>query len=166
MRVDLAQLVRRVRRRDRRAFAELHAHYAPVVHAIALSRLHPLEAEDVVQEVFAVALEQLPRLRDPSAFGGWICAIARSKTADALRRPRHVQLDEVVVLDPPRLEAMEALQAIRALPPAYRETLLMRLVGGLTGPEIAQRTGLTPGSVRVNLHRGMALLRARLGVAA
>jgi RNA polymerase sigma-70 factor (ECF subfamily) len=48
------------------------------------------------------------------------------------------------------------------LPEAYRETLLMRLVEGLTGPEIALRTGLTPDSVRVNLHRGMKLLRERL----
>ena len=39
---------------------------------------------------------------------------------------------------------------------------MMRLVEGLSGPEIAQRTGLTSGSVRVNLHRGMARLRAKL----
>ena len=35
----------------------------------------------------------------------------------------------------------------------------------LSGPEIAARTGLTPGSVRVNLHRGLRLLRQRLGLA-
>jgi len=43
-----------------------------------------------------------------------------------------------------------------------RETLILRLVEGLSGPEIAERTGLTPGSVRVNLHRGMQQLRERL----
>ena len=61
-----------------------------------------------------------------------------------------------------RLDAQYALAAIRALPEAYRETLMLRLVEGLDGPEIAARTGLTPGSVRVNLHRGMALLRTAL----
>ena len=55
------------------------------------------------------------------------------------------------------------LKTIRSLPDAYRETLVLRLVEGLTGPEIADRTGLTPASVRVNLHRGMKLLRDRLG---
>jgi RNA polymerase sigma-70 factor (ECF subfamily) len=45
---------------------------------------------------------------------------------------------------------------------AYRETLSLRLVEGLSGPEIAVLTGLTPDSVRVNLHRGFALLRDRL----
>jgi DNA-directed RNA polymerase specialized sigma24 family protein len=34
----------------------------------------------------------------------------------------------------------------------------------MTGPEIAEQTGLSPGSVRVNLHRGMKLLRERLGI--
>ena len=55
------------------------------------------------------------------------------------------------------------LAAIRRLPEAYREPLILRLVEGMTGPEIAVRTGLTPGSVRVNLHRGMQMLRAQLG---
>ena len=54
------------------------------------------------------------------------------------------------------------LESVRALPDAYRETLILRLVEGMTGPEIAARTGLTEGSVRVNLHRGMKLLRDRL----
>jgi RNA polymerase sigma-70 factor (ECF subfamily) len=52
---------------------------------------------------------------------------------------------------------------IRGLPEAYRETLILRLVEGMTGPEIAERAGLTAGSVRVNLHRGMQMLREKLG---
>jgi RNA polymerase sigma-70 factor, ECF subfamily len=55
------------------------------------------------------------------------------------------------------------LEVIRELPEAYRETLILRLVEGMTGPEIAERTGLTAGSVRVNLHRGMQMLRKKLG---
>jgi RNA polymerase sigma-70 factor (ECF subfamily) len=61
-------------------------------------------------------------------------------------------------------EAAEALQLIRSLPEAYRETLMLRFVEGMTGPEIAERTGLTPASVRVNLHRGMKLLREKMGL--
>ena len=60
-------------------------------------------------------------------------------------------------------EAARALEAIRALPDAYRQTLMLRLVEGMSGPEISARTGLTPGSVRVNLHRGMQMLRVALG---
>ena len=74
--------------------------------------------------------------------------------------------DTVAASDRPDLvvEAHRALAAIRALPEAYRETLVLRLVEGLSGPEIAAVTGLTPDSVRVNLHRGFRLLRERLGV--
>jgi len=54
------------------------------------------------------------------------------------------------------------LDAIKTLPDAYREPLILGLVEGMTGPEIAARTGLTAGSVRVNLHRGMQQLRAIL----
>ena len=55
------------------------------------------------------------------------------------------------------------LDAISQLGPSYRETLVMRLVEGMSGPEIAAQTGLTPRSVRVNLHRGMKKLREALG---
>jgi len=48
------------------------------------------------------------------------------------------------------------------LPETYAETLVLRLVEGLTGPQIAACTGMTHGSVRVNLTRGMQMLRERL----
>ena len=59
-------------------------------------------------------------------------------------------------------EAFAILESIRQLPESYRETLLLRLVEGMTGPEIAARTGLTAESVRVNLCRGMKMLRELL----
>ena len=80
----------------------------------------------------------------------------------AARRDRGVH-EELAHAERPSAEAAEALEAIRALPEAYRETLVLRLVEGMTGPEIAARTGLQPASVRVNLHRGMKLLREKLG---
>jgi RNA polymerase sigma-70 factor (ECF subfamily) len=61
------------------------------------------------------------------------------------------------------LDAWEVLDLIRHLPEAYRETLILRLVEGMTGPEIARQTGLTPDSVRVNLCRGMKMLRQLWG---
>ena len=60
-------------------------------------------------------------------------------------------------------EAAEILESVRGLPEAYRETLILRLVEGMTGPEIAAKTGLSHGSVRVNLNRGMQQLREKLG---
>jgi len=56
------------------------------------------------------------------------------------------------------------LTCIRNLPEAYAETMALRLIEGLSGAEIAQLTGLTAESVRVNLHRGMRKLREQIGV--
>jgi RNA polymerase sigma-70 factor (ECF subfamily) len=156
-------LVAQACRGDRRAFALLHERYAPVVHAVLLSRVPAQEADDLLQEVFVRAMERIQTVRDPEALGGWLCALARNLAADFHRGRRTESLPAEVVAPPSGPSAADALAAIRSLPPAYAETLMMRLVEGLTGPEIAAATGMTPGSVRVNLHRGMKILRQRLG---
>jgi len=157
--------VARARAGDRAAFDALYARYARLVHGVLLSRLSSADAEDQVQEVFLVAWQKLDTLRDDQAFGAWIVQIARRRADDAARRRRSwVRLPPWLGRkDAPTAEARQVLRVIRDLPPAYRETLILRLVEGMTGPEIARATGLTPGSVRVNLHRGMKLLRERLG---
>ena len=92
--------------------------------------------------------------------------IARNQTAEFYRQSRVTEElpDELTSRNNPEAEAREILAAIRSMPDAYRETLVLRLVEGMTGNEIAERTGLKPESVRVNLHRGMDLLRQALGV--
>jgi RNA polymerase sigma-70 factor, ECF subfamily len=159
-------LVRSAQDGDRAAFAELYRRHARVVHGILLSRVAVIDVEDLVQDVFVQAMQRLPNLQDPSAFGAWLAAIARNRAADHWRRQpaQHVELPEHLSTEPgDRMEALAALAAIRGMPEAYRETLTLRLVEGMTGPEIAACTGLTEGSVRVNLHRGMKALRERLG---
>jgi len=161
-------VVEKACRGDRRAFAAVHRRYAPVVHACLLARVPPGEAEDLVQDVFTKALEKIHQLRDAAAVGPWLCQLARHRAADFWRRGPRADAalpDDVAAPARATLEAREVLDEVRALPEAYRETLLMRLVEQMTGPEIAAATGLTPGSVRVNLHRGMKLLRERLGLA-
>jgi RNA polymerase sigma-70 factor (ECF subfamily) len=136
-----------------------------MVHAIVLARVPPGEADDLVQEVFLAAMRQLHALRDERAFGGWLASIARNSARGWRRRSVEVQeLQEAGAAGTQEddAEARHALATIRMLPEAYRETLMMRLVEGMTGPEIAARTGLTHDSVRVNLHRGMKLLREAL----
>lgn len=158
--------IERARRGDRDAFTRLYRAYARAVHGVLLARLsRPADVEDAMQDVFTTALTRLDTLRDPGAFGAWLLAIARNRAIDSRRRSaRFVPLAREPHRDPPpSLEAAEALALVRSLPEAYRETLLMRLVEGMSGPEIARATGLRPLSVRVNLHRGMKMLRKRLG---
>jgi RNA polymerase sigma-70 factor, ECF subfamily len=161
-----AELAARAARGDRDAFGQLVRLYAPMVHGILLARVPASEVRDLVQDVFTLALERLSTLRATDAFGGWLAMIARNRTVDYHRRSsfrRTAPLEvEVPVSDPDRAQVEELLAAVRALPDTYAETLMLRLVAGMTGPEIAARVGMKPESVRVNLHRGMAMLRARL----
>jgi RNA polymerase sigma-70 factor, ECF subfamily len=153
---------------DRGAFGELYVRYARMVHAILLARVPAGDAEDLVQDVFISAMKQLRGLRTAAAFRGWLGAIARNRAIDYFRGAKRIEpLDEVVEREhgvrPVGEEAFEVLDLIRSLPEAYRETLVLRLVEGMTGPEIARQTGITPDSVRVNLCRGMKMLRELMG---
>jgi RNA polymerase sigma-70 factor (ECF subfamily) len=147
-------------------FARLYELYAPLVHGIVLARVPRDEVDDLVQDIFLHALRKLDTLRNPASFGPWIAMIARNRAMDFHRGSRETVevTDQMATAPPPNRTAREVMDLIRELPDAYRETLVLRFVEGMTGPEIASRTGLTPASVRVNLHRGVKLLRERMGV--
>jgi RNA polymerase sigma-70 factor, ECF subfamily len=162
------RLVEAARTGDRAAFAELYQQYARMVHGIVLARAPRNEADDLVQDVFFFAWRKIHTLRDAGAFGGWIGMIARNRAMDYHRQKTETEeltdamADTMSEKPQQQTEALAVLNTIKALPEAYRETLILRLVEGMTGPEIATRTGLTPDSVRVNLHRGMKMLREKL----
>ena len=161
-----ARLVRKAVDGDEGAFSALYQRYARMIHGVLMARVPRLHVDDLLQDVFLTAWKGLESLRDPAAFGGWLSMIARNRATDFHRRsvesvdlPDYLEAHDSTAAN---AEAGAALDAIRSLPEAYRETLVLRLVEGMTGPEIAERTGLTPASVRVNLHRGMKLLREKL----
>jgi len=167
-----ASLVAAAQRGDRSAFGVLYQRYARMVHGVLLARVPIDDVDDLVQDVFLIALKRLATLREPGSFGPWLAAITRNRANDHYRRyvPQE-QLDEDRAAGTPggdpgthSVTATEILGIVRTLPEAYRETLILRLVEQMSGPEIAARTGLTAGSVRVNLHRGMLQLRAKLSL--
>ena len=161
-----ALLVERIGAGDEEAFGELYRMFAPLVHGITLARVPRDEVDDIVQDVFISAYKNIDTLRDKNAVGGWLAMIARNRATEFYRRakPTEELSDEIRENERPSAEANEILAAIRALPDTYKETLVLRLIEGMTGTEIAEKTGLTPESVRVNLHRGMKLLRRNLGI--
>jgi RNA polymerase sigma-70 factor (ECF subfamily) len=161
-----AHVIHRACTGDRDAFGEIYRMFAPLVHGIVLARVPSNDVQDIVQDVFLAAYNNLDTLRDKNAIGAWLAKIARNRAAEFYRQSRTTEelSDDLTSRNNPAAEAREILAAIRSLPETYRETLVLRLVEGMTGNEIAERTGLKPESVRVNLHRGMDLLRQTLGV--
>ena len=117
-----AALVAAVRGGDREAFARLYGLYSPMVHGILLARVPYAEVGDLVQDVFLVAFRKLASLRQPERFGPWVAMITRNRAMDFYRRTRETEElhEEMAHAERPTAEAAEALEAIRALPEAYR----------------------------------------------
>jgi RNA polymerase sigma factor (sigma-70 family) len=167
-------LVRLARDGDRGAFGELIGRHEPAVRRIAGRVVGDwAEAEDVVQDSLLRAYLGLADLRDPASFGAWLRGIAVNVArmrARARRRAARVPAagpagdggrpDEEVA-------AREAFRAVceelaELLPPSQGAVVLLHDVAGLTTAEIAASLDLSPGAVRVRLHRGRARLRPRL----
>lgn len=160
---------------DREAWRVLYTRYARLVHGVVLAGLPAAvvaDGEDLTQEVFMRAMRRVGDLRDDGAVGAWLAGIARHAAASHRRsRARWVLRiagwgggSRTGEMEPDaHTRAIRVLGLIRDLPEAYHEPLVLRLVEGLTGPEIAASLGMTEGSVRVNLCRGMKLLREKLG---
>ncbi|MCA9297060.1 MAG: sigma-70 family RNA polymerase sigma factor [Phycisphaerales bacterium] len=169
---DVLEHIRAARSGDRAAFSVVYRHFAPMVHAILLSKLPARDADDLVHDVFVNALRRIGDLHDERRCGAWLAQIARRCAVDRYRkRSREDDVREALRHEPPSndrtalpLDADTALRAIRGLPEGYAEILMMRFVEGLNGPAIAERLGLTHDSARNKLARAMTMLRARLGV--
>ncbi len=170
----IAPLLALARRGDRGSWSALYDLYAPVVHASLLVRVGYPDADDLTQEVFIAAMRKIGSLRDDAMFAPWLLSIARRR-AGTLFRVRSLfrrALPRLARGGPPHapspvvgettITPLQLLEAIRSLPEAYQQTLALRLIEQLQGAEIARRLGLTHGSVRVNLTRGMRLLREKL----
>jgi RNA polymerase sigma-70 factor, ECF subfamily len=165
---DVARWVLAAQNGSSEAFHNLHRRFVALVHGVLLSRFRPTIAEELTQECFLIAFRKLDQLREPAKFGPWIVTIARRVDAADERRFYLTEVTEEII-DPrsnpeTEIDAAKVLGVIRTLPEAYRETLVLRLVEGMSGPEIADATGLSPDSVRVNLHRGMKQLREALAI--
>ena len=139
---SVPMLVDAARRGTGSAMDALFRRFAPVVHGVLLGYVQKADADDLTQDVFETALQRLGDLREAAAFPGWLLGIARHAALDAKRRRIPLTGIEIERVDAQathedRLDAERALAAIRSLPEAYRETLMLRLVEGLSGPEIA-----------------------------
>jgi RNA polymerase sigma-70 factor (ECF subfamily) len=142
-------LVRRALQADPESFGELCRRYHPSLMAVAASILldHHL-AEDAVQEAFAAACRQLPRLRQPERFGPWVAAICRNVAKDLLRE-RQRQRKPVRTCEDRERDCDEAdqkailVEALEQLPQHLREVLFLRFYNEMTYQQMAKVLGAT-----------------------
>jgi len=157
-----------VRRSSRLVFARLY---------LDTGSVH--RAEDLLQETLLRAFRSLHRLADPAGFRPWLFTIAHNALTDAARRDGRQKrspppasdkpLSAVPAPGPPPDEAaareearQHVLTALRSLPEEYRLPLALRYLTGADYDAISEQLGLTNGSLRGFLHRGLKMLRDRL----
>lgn len=176
-----ADLVRHVLTGDLRAYNILVQRFRGAVILVAEQALHSREiAEDVAQEVFLVALQSLPSLRDPERFASWLYAITRFQARRVTRREqRTVALDpEAMSLllaglpasedthpetDLLRVEARKELaDALANLTPDHRIAFLLRYEEAWPVARIAEFLALPISTIKWRLHQARKQLKQQL----
>lgn len=166
------------------SFDEIVARYEKPIFNVIYRMLGDYdEAADVTQETFISAYKAFRRFRGESRVYTWLYQIALNHSRNRLRRRRQptVSLDTppgkdegpgIEVSDessaPHRIAEKEELRAkilaaIEALPPDYREVIILRELQGLSYNEIVEATGISLDNVKTRLSRARAMLRHRLG---
>ncbi len=132
-------------------------------------------ADDALQELWLRALRRPPELsREPHAGRPWIAVALRRMAESAARRSRaRVEREHAAAraeAQPPAERALElealrrtVVDAVLALPDAYRDVVLLHYFDGLSLAQIARRSNTPTSTVRSQLARAQARLREHLG---
>ncbi|MBC8044138.1 MAG: sigma-70 family RNA polymerase sigma factor [Rhizobacter sp.] len=154
------------------AFAEVYHEYASRIYALALRMLADrTRAEELTQDVFVRAWQNLKSFRGESAFGTWLHRLAVNVILMELRseRRREARIETTETLDDfsdkvssNRAEPIDLEQAIASLPTNARTVFVLHDVEGYLHHEIAGLCGITAGTSKAQLHRARGLLREAL----
>jgi len=172
------QLIARIVNGDREAFADLYRRRRADVYRFALHVSGSSTiADDVTQDVFMTVIDEARRYQPHRAgVASWLLGIARNHVRRSLaRRPmaslpdddsavgRTLAIDADPLAGLARRQYLAALRrAILELPVKYREAIVLCDLQELSYADAAQALGCALGTVRSRLHRGRALLVARL----
>jgi len=161
--LDDAKLVAAALTRGAEAFGCIVERYRAGVFGVALARVRDFhDAEDVAQQVFLEAYEQLGRLKDPNRLGAWLRSIATHRSIDLVRQ-RKTSAD-MEKAEAARAEATwqreedksnlreTVLAAIGRLTPPQRETTALFYVNGYSVEEVARMQEVPVGTVKRRLH--------------
>lgn len=168
-----SELIRRARSGDGAAFDGLYALSAGRVFALLLRLCADREkAERLTQDTFVHAWQRLSTFRGQSRFTSWLHRIAvnlmlMDARAESRREARVMTVaDEILHIAPGRDtdldDRMDIERAIALLPRGARAALVLHDIEGYTHDQIAEMTGVSPGTVRSQVHRARRLLQERL----
>jgi RNA polymerase sigma-70 factor (ECF subfamily) len=159
-----AELVRRAQLGSAAAFEQLVVRYGARLHRhLRVELRHESDAHDAFQEALAAAWRGLPALRRADRFWPWLAGIASNKAADVHRRRTRTADAEREVSHEDGDLLLETREALSALPPQYREVLLLRYLLGFSEEEAATALGVRVGTVKSRCSRARRALLEELG---
>jgi RNA polymerase sigma-70 factor (ECF subfamily) len=135
---------------------------------------NPDDAAEATQEAYIRMMRGLRRFREVGAFPTWLFKIVSNVCMTEMRkRSRRDTPMEMELMDQASSEDAEELavgklfwgeleRSVRRLPEVYRTVVVLRDVYGLSGEEAAEVLGVSPGAVKVRLHRARRRLRDEL----
>jgi len=173
MRMADRYLINKCLNGDSTAFGLLVDKYKESIYALAYSKLRNFhDAEDITQETFIKAYQNLRKLRQWDDFHAWIYAITSNLCKDWIRakfrRPdcefiedqSAKSLNDYSSQENPTIELLH--DAIDSLPEIYQQVLTLHYLGGMDGAEIAEFLGMSPTSIWQRLSRARSLLRKEM----
>ena len=143
------------------AFDELFPRAVRLAHRLLGDRA---AAEDVAAEALARAYARWPKVSGLPYRDGWVLKVATNLSIDRLRRRVPEVWPDVAGDFEDGVELRIALNAaLLTLARRQREAVALRYLGGLSDQEVAHALGISIGSVKTHIHRGLKGLRGRLG---
>lgn len=128
------------------------------------------DAEDAAQEALWLLSRRVGTIRSLAAFSGWLFTVVRRECMRLARTMRlqppqslaEIDLERSFGVRPQAELRLDIAAAIEALPPRYREVVLLRDLREMTIDELAESLGETRQSVKAKLHRARLLMREYL----
>ncbi len=125
-------------------------------------------AEDIAAEALARAYAHWPRISTLEYRDGWVLRVAANLAVDRVRRRPEVIVTPSTASAGPDAEELVVLRvalvaALGSLPRRQRQAVALRYLGDLTADQVAVALGISVGSVKTHIHRGLGALRLRLG---
>ena len=186
MRAEIEQAVRLLRQKDEPSLDEALALLQNTVFSFSMKVCgQKQDAEDTTQEVLLQSLTKLSKFESPRALVVWLYKVAKTRCLMSRRKRKFAPKETLSLEDlmPDKKElagfaqktaenpetaavrrenAKRLRDAVQKLPPEYRIVLVLRDMEELSDSDVAEITGLKPGTVRVRLHRARLFLRKEL----
>jgi RNA polymerase sigma-70 factor, ECF subfamily len=186
VRPEIDQVVQLIQRKDPKSLEEALALLQKTVFSFSMKVCgQRQDAEDTMQEVLLKSVPNLPKFDSPKALMVWLYKVAKNRCLMSRRKSKFAPKQDLSLeeLMPDRQElqklsnsldgspeaavlrrenAKQLREAVQKLPSDYRLILVLHDMEELSDGDVAEITGLRPGTIRVRLHRARLFVRKEL----